>query len=100
MSKHTSGPWTWYKLPADRDAEERMVLTASPKVKATPILIAGIFGSMPSDADARLIAMAPEMFSYLKSLLDSLGCIEGGVAAEERQNILNLLTKIAGTKDE
>jgi len=66
MTKHTPGPWEWDGNPAAYDAEnEAPWLMTHPWKNGKPILFGRI--KCVLEADARLIAVAPEMFEALKA---------------------------------
>ena len=68
MTKHTPGPWTIQEygdedtpaLVIHKDTESRVCFMATPGSHGDPAKI---------EADARLIATAPDMLSVLKSIL-------------------------------
>ena len=63
MSKHTPGPWGWYSNRA-LEAKNETVLVGDcglPSCGRTRLFV--------SDADARLIAAAPDLLAALKALL-------------------------------
>lgn len=64
-TQYTPGPWAWSgaQLLAERDRHSETVLIAAQ--------------FEPSDADARLIAAAPEMFEALKHALSTMENVDG-----------------------
>lgn len=75
--KYTPGPWVAeFFVNKESDLIQPLVIghkrwaLCSPK-KNTPILIAGVFLSAPNEADARLIAAAPDLLEALKELEDN-----------------------------
>lgn len=68
--KHTPGPWNQlFQEPNNQIKNKTWTLCGPPSLKPTPILIAGIYNSVPSEANARLIAAAPELFNCTKEAL-------------------------------
>ncbi len=61
MSAHTPGPWTWNNYDTMRGANGRIVFQHSEHQ-----------GEPPSQADARLIATAPELLAVAKTCAESL----------------------------
>src|SRR5262245_53317886 len=87
MTAHTPGPWRWRNEPYD-DGDPYIIIDAGPNpfgfnhAGNGGFRIAGIF----SEADARLIASAPEMLEALKQLTDACGCVRplsGDVSCEK-----------------
>lgn len=73
MSKYTPGPWTCLlQEPHGPTPNRTWTLCGRPSLKSTPILIAGIFDSVPIEANARLIAAAPEAYEALLDVLSVL----------------------------
>lgn len=74
-NKHTPGPWIAKHIETDERlldfvGETHWGLTSTTKNISGCILIAGLFGSNPSDADARLICAAPELLAAAKLALE------------------------------
>lgn len=75
MSKHTPGPWEWetFKAPI------------LPRLWSSDVIICDfgsdepyypVGGTPPNEANARLIAAAPELLEALKALINNVGsCI-------------------------
>jgi hypothetical protein len=79
MSKHTPGPWTWQ----EGDGNEMPKLIAGDKEVCNfgdDTTYYPSKGEPPNDADARLIAAAPE-------LLEALRHIEGVALADEPRDL-------------
>jgi len=83
MSKHTSGPWKVYRggiLVPGYDVAPRIVADKynDQTGDAEGVIMAGGVG-WPNDADARLIAAAPELLAFAENYVASQDyCIEGG----------------------
>lgn len=88
MSKATAGPWFVY-----RDSAENFY------VGSDIVDVARIVGS---DADARLIAAAPELLEALESVLDSLGALTkrhellDWMSEEEADSVFAAIAKARG----
>ena len=72
MREHTPGPWMSH---VDNQSEYTHVITALIR-PATSSIIADVVKHPNSEADARLIAAAPELLEQLKFLVES--CEEAG----------------------
>lgn len=83
----TPGPWTLQECPSGR----QLLIRAGGDWKKHPQTHLQIL----PDADARLIALAPEMFKKLKQLAE-LGC--GLCSCELRDEALTLIEQIEGEK--
>lgn len=64
MSSHTPGPWKLKRSGAISDADGELVATTGYRVRV---------GSDEDDANARLIAAAPELLALLTELIDIEG---------------------------
>ena len=94
MSNHTQGPWTWWtsnsftRLSSDatgRDGEVAHAYTCSD----------GVGTIVVSDADAHLIAAAPDLRDALAALLAADG-LSAGEYAQAVRGALAALAKAAG----
>ena len=84
MTDHTPGPWTWGK-PRGEDpigaifaADRTIVLNLGDGTDYYPTA-----GTMPKEANARLIAAAPELLEAIKLLLSSSHDYQTGIAEAE-----------------
>jgi hypothetical protein len=68
MTEHTPGPWMSH---VDNQSEYTHTITALVRPSTSPI-IADIVKHPNSEADARLIAAAPELLEALRNILDAL----------------------------
>jgi len=78
-AKHTSGPW-WH----DDDKEVGCIVIRAPDGDGVPWQIASMCDFGPSgdeEANARLIAAAPELLAALKDLLDAVARDVPGAAS-------------------
>lgn len=89
---HTPGPWTVSRHPA-RDPE---ILTANP----TPWKPAFFVGTVTRDADANLIAAAPEMLKALKAIVAEIGPSFGLDNAPGTCNVVSRIARAAITEAE
>ena len=62
---HTPGPWATYRLSPDSDPRERLIVISNDGETE-------ISGVIHSEADARLIAAAPELFALARLALEYL----------------------------
>jgi len=60
MSKHTPGPWRYWRYGAQND---KCVLVAKDETQVAAFVTSSI-----TEPDMRLIAAAPEMFSLLEEI--------------------------------
>jgi hypothetical protein len=67
MPKHTPGPWNVWRLAPDSDPDQRQIVVAGVGCETE------ICGIIYNDADAALLAAAPELLEALKNLLSLLG---------------------------
>jgi hypothetical protein len=74
MNAHTKGPWVWVRadLAFRSEADEELVLALGCDGMATDVRNGMITWEefAPSEADARLIAAAPDLLNALKVLAD------------------------------
>lgn len=76
--KHSPGPWTYGYFENNepdlvspiKKGGKRWALCANGRT--SPILIAGIFDSYPSEADAKLIAAAPDLLKMLNAVVTEM----------------------------
>jgi len=66
-TQHTPGPWHWDGNPCNYDKEQEAPWLVDANYSFPPILGGTI--TCQSDADARLIAAAPDLLEALKNLL-------------------------------
>lgn len=115
MSKHTPGPWSQAFFiniesdivqPMDVGAK-RWALAASVKNMNRPLLIAGVYGAVPSEADARLIAASPELLVCLEKLTNELeinyvGFMPPGASLDAARKMIKaareVIAKVKGKK--
>lgn len=73
MSKHTPGPW-FHHGPSGSEHTAGGFIKSSPERNSGP-LICSIYGTdgQPNQANALLIAAAPDLLSALEDLIDSRG---------------------------
>lgn len=87
--KYTRGPW-FFEVFQNKESDrvfplgEKRWALASPHKNNAPILIAGVFGSVPTEGDAKLIAAAPELLESLKSVLSTQATGETAPIREAR----------------
>jgi len=74
MSEHTPGPWFIYK-----DEHEFVILQNRPVKNATAIAIV-YSDDKPDEANARLIAAAPELLEALKKAREYVAKVNGSIA--------------------
>lgn len=81
MNSHTPGPWKWRRVTADRGALIAMLLETEdrPRPHNDPCIMAaredwvGFLDNAPTgEANARLIAAAPELLEALEGILWAL----------------------------
>jgi hypothetical protein len=88
MSKHTPGPWTVEEYGDDetpalvihKDSESRICFMATPGSHGDPAKI---------EADARLIAAAPDMYEALKAIVAENDDYRSGLPEEWEGDPLN-----------
>ena len=75
MNKHTPGPW-------NRVKGDRNVYSASGTVCKTPAIIGGGSAAANWEANARLIAAAPDLLEALEGMLEIYGVREQHMSRE------------------
>jgi hypothetical protein len=73
-TQHTPGPWHWEGNPCNYDKEQEAPWLVDANYSFPPILGGTI--TCQSDANARLIAAAPELLSALNAMLTHMGIDE------------------------
>jgi hypothetical protein len=97
MSEHTPGPWKANGLPASNDPDYRLscAVYAGEKPICTTDLSVGRYKALSAeeqDANARLIAAAPELLEALSDTLGALNTVRGwqgpyALSAEEADRV-------------
>ena len=80
MTQHTPGPWA---ISPIRDADGALYIE-SPLTDARNERVACIFGFAEADANARLIAAAPDMLAALREAYLTLECRDGTARVTEQ----------------
>ncbi len=72
MSKYTPGPWLLFEVGGDNGTVEKLCPVSSERQSILTVTEEqdSIFAAVLSDADARLIAAAPELLEALKEVYD------------------------------
>jgi len=96
MSEHTKGPWSLV-IGEHGDRHSRTVVCASPFRKIARINIEGSLRPLPSDeANARLIAAAPDMLSALIEAEACMSIVEPRSDKAEYLRILDVVRAAIG----
>jgi hypothetical protein len=90
MSKHTPGPWKFHK-----QARTIAIFTASNADTVASVPISQIVDNTRREADARLIAAAPELLEALKAAL-YLGDFRSEAAQLAWAKALDVIAKATG----
>ena len=90
MSKHTPGPWMVTRAGLTSSLLRVETDPGRPRLSSRGVVLASISGSAEAEANACLIATAPDMLAELKRLIDVVGdedvdCIEAVIAKAEGQ---------------
>jgi hypothetical protein len=97
-TKHTPGPWT-----IDEKLEGQTCITSKQHGSFAEPIICRVFDSShvplsEQDANARLIAAAPELLEALQMMANKVfGYGYGELTEDDRQRIIALLDKATGT---
>ncbi len=93
MSKHTPGPWNYH---VDNQSEYTHTITAVSRPATSPI-IADVVKHPSSEANARLIASAPELLEALENIVDALdmGLHELALAKLTARAVITMATEEA-----
>lgn len=104
MSKSTPGPWVAaFFVNKESDLIQPLVIGherwALCSAERNPILIAGVFSSAPSEADARLIAAAPELLKAAKQALALIPQLNGNRDTFFVEDLRKAIAKAEGTSE-
>ena len=99
--KHTPGPWHYSEVIRGRDQYYRQI-RADFKIAEVHACHSGVAGTKKGraedEANARLIAAAPEMYEVLSELLDTLEMSKGYGFDEEYEKLRKVLAKVEGSE--
>src|SRR5688500_9978332 len=95
MAKHTAGVWSVYKYTTPKGLVQTIVTTTGANI--CRVDIAGRKGN--PDADANLIAAAPEMYEALRAAIEEFYWLQNYVEGSHERNLYQQM-KAALTKAE
>jgi hypothetical protein len=96
MTTHTSGPWEWVGRDLEQKGGEYKTVIGT-EVSCGQFCYGGSVDMKISDADARLIAAAPEMLEALKLAMEIGDGCSRGFLGEVQTKIQAAITKATGT---
>ena len=96
---HTPGPWHYSEVIRGRDQYYRQI-RGDFKIAEVHACHSGVAGTKKGraedEANARLIAAAPEMYEILSELLDTLEMSKGYGFDEDYEKLCEVLAKVEG----